>query len=109
MSIIYQNYGMSRLPQMFWRPKAMHSVKQPTKGELLSRVAEILEEVGRSGPYTVAPEWFTLDLSMPQVRPLFLLLEDPLRMNQLVSTLGVSSSRATALVDGLVDKGRVTR
>lgn len=84
--------------------------EQAAKEYLLSRVIDIFEEVTRSGPYTVSREWFTLDLTMPQVRVLFLLLQEgPLRMSGLASTLDVSMSSATGLVDRLVDKELVGR
>ena len=77
---------------------------------LLSRVLDIFDEVIRSGPYSVSREWFTLDLTMPQVRVLFLLLQDgQLRMSGLASTLDVSMSSATGLVDRLVDKELISR
>ena len=79
---------------------------------MLTRVIDILEEVTRSGPYSVSREWFTLDLTMPQVRVLFLLLdrtEPSSRMSGLASTLDVSMSSATGLVDRLVEKGLVSR
>ncbi len=81
-----------------------------TKERLLARVADILEKVARSGPYAVSPEWFTLDLTMPQVRAIFLLMQKgSQRMNNLASTLAISFSRATALVDQLVEKEMVER
>ena len=82
----------------------------PSKEYLLDRVVDILEEVTRSGPHAVSPEWFTLDLTMPQVRVVFLLLQEgTLRMSDLASTLDVSMSRATGLMDQLVEKDMVSR
>ena len=79
--------------------------EQAAKEYLLTRVIDIFEEVTRSGPYSVSREWFTMDLTMPQVRVLFLLLQEgALRMSGLASTLDVSMSSATGLVDRLVDK-----
>lgn len=81
-----------------------------SRQELMVRVIDALDEVAHSGPYSVSPEWFTLDLSMPQVRVVFRLLEEgSLRMNELASTLDVSMSRATGLVDRLVEKNLVNR
>ena len=83
---------------------------QPSREYLLNRVVDILEEITRSGPHTVSPEWFTLDLNMPQVRVVFLLRQEgSLRMSELASTLDVSMSRATGLVDQLVEKDMVNR
>ena len=81
-----------------------------SRQELVARVIEALEEVTRSGPYSVSPEWFTLDLSMPQMRVVFLLFrEGSLRMSELASALDVSMSRATGLMDQLVEKDLVNR
>ena len=81
-----------------------------SRHELMARVIDALDEVTRSGPYSVAPEWFTLDLSMPQMRVVFLLFgEGSLRMSELASALDVSMSRATGLVDRLVEKDLVSR
>ena len=83
---------------------------QPSREYLLNQVIDILDEVTRSEPRAVSPEWFTLDLSMPQVRVVFLLLQErSLRMSELASTLDVSMSRATGLVDRLVEKDLVSR
>lgn len=77
---------------------------------LMNEVIDILEEVTRAEPHAVSPEWFTLDLSMPQVRVVFLLLQErSLRMSELASALDVSMSRATGLVDRLVEKDLVNR
>ncbi len=81
-----------------------------SKERLLAHVADILTEVARSGPYAVSPEWFTVDLTMPQARVIFLLMQKGIqRMNILASTLAISFSRATALMDQLVEKGLVER
>ena len=81
-----------------------------SRQELMARVIDVLDEVTRSGPYSVSPEWFTLDLSMPQMRVVFLLLQEgSLRMNELASTLDVSMSRATGLADSLVEKNLINR
>ena len=83
---------------------------QTSREDLLNRVVDILEEVTRSGSHAVSPEWFTLDLTMPQVRVVFLLLQEgSLRMSDLASTLDVSMSRATGLVDRLVEKDMLSR
>ena len=73
-------------------------------------MANIFEEVTRSGPLTVPEEWFTVDLTMPQVRALFVLSQEgTLRMGDLASTLGISLSTATGLIDRLIEKELVDR
>ena len=83
---------------------------RPSRESLLNQVIDILEEVYRSGPRAVPPGWFTLELNMPQVRVVFLLLQErSLRMSELASALDVSMSRATGLMDSLVEKDLVDR
>ncbi|MSQ22246.1 MAG: MarR family transcriptional regulator [Dehalococcoidia bacterium] len=96
--------------ESYWKGELTRGNQQATKERLLTRVADILEEVGRSGHYQVSPDWFSLDLTMPQVRVIFLLRQKgPNRMTDLASTLVISFSRATALVDQLVEKELVER
>ena len=81
-----------------------------SRNYLLARALEDIERVVQSGPHTVSREWFTMDLNMPQVRVLFLLLqEEPLRMSDMAASLGVSMSRVTGLIDKLVERELVTR
>ena len=81
-----------------------------SRGQLLSRALEDIERVIQSGPHSVSREWFTMDLNMPQIRVVFLLLqEEPLRMSDMSASLDVSMSRATGLIDKLVERGLVTR
>jgi DNA-binding MarR family transcriptional regulator len=69
-----------------------------------------LESVFRSLRSRIPEEWFTLELTMPQVRTLFTLLRGgDARMGTLASQLGVSLSSATGLVDRLVEKRLVER
>jgi len=69
-----------------------------------------LESVFRSLRSRIPEEWFTLELTMPQVRTLFALLRGgDARMGTLASQLGVSLSSATGLVDRLVEKRLVER
>ena len=83
---------------------------QPSREYLLDRVVDILEELNSSGPHAISQDWFTLRLRMPHLRVLFLLLrESTLRMSDLASTLDVSVSGATALVDRLVEQELVER
>jgi DNA-binding MarR family transcriptional regulator len=92
------------------KSKIIPTDAQQSRKYLLTQVVDILEEVYHSGSRAVSPEWFTLDLSMPQVRVVFLLLQErPLRMSELASALDVSMSRATGLLDRLVEKELVNR
>ncbi len=81
-----------------------------SRGQLLSRALEDIERVIQSGPHSVSREWFTIDLNMPQIRVVFLLLqEEPLRMSDMAASLEVSMSRVTGLIDKLVERELVTR
>ncbi|MBI4282098.1 MAG: MarR family transcriptional regulator [Chloroflexi bacterium] len=92
------------------KSQALPSDIQISREHLLKQAVDILAEVTSSGPYTISPEWLTLDLSTPQIRALFLILQEgSLRMSRLASALDVSVSRATGLVDRLVEKDLVSR
>ncbi len=55
-------------------------------------------------------EWFSLDLSTPQLKVVLLLfVNGPCRMSVIASALGVSMATATGVVDRLVDRGIVVR
>ena len=59
---------------------------------------------------THAPELNLIDLSMSQTKALYVLLASgPLRMSELASRLGITSSSATGVVDGLVAHGLLAR
>jgi DNA-binding MarR family transcriptional regulator len=107
---MFTSSEISRPREILRESEVTPAEAQPSREYLLNQVIDILEEVTRSGPRAVSPEWFTLDLSMPQVRVIFLLLQErSLRMSELASALDVSMSRATGLVDRLVAKELVSR
>ena len=49
--------------------------------------------------------WSGLNLTMPQVKTLFLLAEEPMRMRGIAGRLGVEMPSATTMIDRLVVKG----
>ena len=53
--------------------------------------------------------WSGLNLTMPQVKTLFLLAEEPMRMRGIAGRLGVEMPSATTMIDRLVVKGLVER
>ena len=76
----------------------------------VQRLVGDLESVLRALQSRIPEEWFTLELTMPQVRTLFALLRGgDTRMGTLASQLGVSLSSATGLVDRLLEKRLVER
>ena len=56
-----------------------------------------------------ASAWSGLDMTMPQVKTLFLLAEGPTRMRGIAERLGVEMPSATTMIDRLVAKGLVER
>jgi DNA-binding MarR family transcriptional regulator len=80
-----------------------------TTDQIQSLVVD-LELVVRALRSRIPEEWFTLELTMPQVRTLFALLRGgEARMGTLAPQLGVSLSSATGLVDRLLEKRLVER
>jgi DNA-binding MarR family transcriptional regulator len=59
---------------------------------------------------THAPEFNLLELTMSQTKALYLVVASgQLRMSELASRMGVTSSTATGVVDGLVSHGMLVR
>ena len=59
---------------------------------------------------SIADDWFTVELTMPQLRVLFALRRHgECRMGAVASQLGTSMSSATGLIDRLVERGLVER
>ncbi len=58
----------------------------------------------------VSPEWLEVDLTMPQLKIMFLLnAHTHMRMGELAETLGRNLSTTTGVVDKLVEHGLVDR
>jgi DNA-binding MarR family transcriptional regulator len=76
--------------------------------ELIRRILDLQTDLYRS--LRPAREWLEVDLTMPQMKVLFLLYSDGgARMSQLASSLGVTLSTVTGIVDRLVEQGMVQR
>ena len=83
---------------------------QRAASEQIQSLVVTLESILRALRSRIPEEWFSLELTTPQVRTLFALLrEGESRMGSLASQLGVSLSSATGLVDRLVEKRLVER
>lgn len=90
--------------------KQKNTRQGPASKESAQRLINDLEKVLRALRSRIPEEWFDLELTMPQVRVLFVLLrEGECRMGNLASHLGISLSSATGLVDRLVEKKLVDR
>lgn len=53
--------------------------------------------------------WSTMELTMPQMRTLMLMMEQPRRMGEIATYLHCNLSSATGMVDRLVEKGLAER
>jgi DNA-binding MarR family transcriptional regulator len=78
------------------------------RAELIRQVLDLQTCLYRSlGP---AREWLEVELTMPQLKVLFLLYwEGAASMGRLASSLGVTLSTATGIIDRLVEHGVVQR
>ena len=79
--------------------------RQKLSQELIEHLESILSH-RRSGSI---PAWSGLDLTMPQARTLFYLVDGPLRVSGIAGRLAVEMPSATAMIDRLVFKGLVER
>ncbi|SRR5579884_745875 len=78
------------------------------RSALTRRVQDLQAEMFRS--VRPAREWLEVDLTMPQLKVLFLLYaEGPVPMSRLATSLGVTLSTVTGIVDRLVEHGLVQR
>ena len=74
------------------------------------RLIEDLEVIFRLLRPAIADDWFTVDLTMPQLRALFALRRHgDCRMGIVAGQLGTSLSTATGVIDRLVERGLVER
>ena len=78
----------------------------PTTQRLIGDIEDILRLLRPS----IHDDWFTVDLTMPQLRALFALRRHgDCRMGVVASQLGTSLSSATGVIDRLVERGLVER
>ena len=80
------------------------------KGRLIDYIQELGRKVERALNPLMPEEWIQVDVTMPQLRVLFLLFADgPTRMRLLASNMGITMATATGIVDRLVERGLVMR
>ena len=78
--------------------------------ELIERFVESVDFLHRQIRIDRLNEWQQIDLTIPQVKTLFLLENTgPLRMGSIAAALGIAVSATTTVVDRLVDRGLVMR
>ena len=81
---------------------------QDERAMLTRQVLDLQIELYRS--LRPAREWLEIDLTMPQMKVLFLLYwEEATSMSKLAASLGVTLSTMTGIVDRLVEHGLVQR
>ncbi len=85
-----------------------HGASRDERGTLTQRVLDLQADMFRS--VRPAREWLEVDLTMPQLKVLFLLYSaDGAPMGRLAGSLGVTLSTATGIVDRLVEHRMVQR
>lgn len=85
-------------------------VKELPKEELIENILQLADRAFRQLLPMVPKEWLRLDVTMPQLKVMFLLfISGPSRMNVIASALGVSLASATGVVDRLVERGITLR
>ncbi|MDP2953127.1 MAG: MarR family transcriptional regulator [Chloroflexota bacterium] len=77
---------------------------------LIKRILELDLVTYRAFSRTLPKEWLTVDLTMPQLKVLFMLFsEGPSRVGALAAALGVGPPTLTGILDRLVRHGLVSR
>jgi DNA-binding MarR family transcriptional regulator len=83
---------------------------RPGRGQLVEQTLEQCSRTFHTFSRTTAAEWLHLDLSMAQLKALFLLMhEQPLTIGTLADRLGIGMSAGSHLVDRLVQEELVER
>ena len=82
----------------------------PEKEGLIENILQLSDRAFRELLPIVPKEWLRLDLTMSQLKGVFLLfISGPSRMSDIASALGVSLATATGVVDRLVERDIVHR
>ena len=77
---------------------------------LALEILALSEAIYRELKLSIPPEWLASDMTVAQLRVmLFLHEEGPSRMGTIASSLGITISTATGIVENLVRKGLVER
>ena len=86
------------------------SSSERTSDELVERVLERFGALARSLGRPRAEDWLGVDLTMPQIKVLFILWDQgSARVGSLASALGVTQPTMTGILDRLVEHGLVRR
>jgi len=83
---------------------------EPDNDNLAQYIIKLAGDIFRLIKPNVPAEWLTSDLTVAQLRVLFVLYtEGPSRMSAIASSLGIAVSTATGIMDNLVKKGLAVR
>ena len=79
------------------------------RSELVARIAELVESIAVTGQ--TAPRDFVMeaDLTLPQIRVLYMLASGPARITDISRAQGMARANASTMVERLVRKGLVER
>lgn len=80
-----------------------------SRDDLLDAAMQAQREIGHALHAAADPAWLHLDLTMAQLKALFVLADDALTVGQLADTLGIGKPAASILVERLVQLGLVAR
>jgi DNA-binding MarR family transcriptional regulator len=80
------------------------------KAELVEQIIELQRQVRRALRGYVPEAWMNLNLTIPQLKSLFLIArEGSMNTKSLAKELGVTSPNVTGIIDRLVKQGLVSR
>jgi DNA-binding MarR family transcriptional regulator len=83
---------------------------KPSRPEIVENILKLADKLFRKLLPTVPREILELDVTMPQLKIMFILfINGPMRMSDLALDLGVTLGTATGLVDRLVERDVVVR
>jgi DNA-binding MarR family transcriptional regulator len=88
----------------------MPMAQEPRKEELVESILQLTDKAFKQFLPMVPNEWLRLNVTMSQLKVMFLLLMGGTsRMSEISSALSVSLATATGVVDRLVERGFVVR
>jgi DNA-binding MarR family transcriptional regulator len=87
-----------------------HKASKSVEESLTLKILSLSERIYRTVNISVPPEWLTSDLTVAQLRVMLVLhSEGPSSMTAISTSVGITVSTATGILDNLVRKGFVTR
>ena len=80
-----------------------------SRSELVARITELLEAMAASGQMIPTEFVMDTDLTLPQIRILYMLTSGPARITDISVAHGMARANASTMVERLVKKGLVER